>query len=194
MAILDPVNDKPKYFPNVAATGDELQGLIDVAQSFVESPHGCDRELEQHTEVILRPVYGLVSFLPYTSLTPTTVEVRGGARSDGFRITHDWTTLTTDDWELYGSRIQFLTMGWEEVKVEATVGYDFTAVGDRDVDTIKGVAGRIVQWFDNKVSEGLLTYRLNPGDPSLDEETFTYNTGHLKLLLQPLVRFRPLIL
>lgn len=165
--LLDPA-DKPLFFPDVDLAGDALTGAIVYAQALAESAFGANRPLELQQYVLTLPVQAGRVFLPFSPVSISSVEIRGGAfLYDGWgRFFLDWQMISADSWELDSDIGQILLRSFgHEARVTFDAGYDFSGT-DPPVPEIKSCVGRVLSHIVNN-RLGLSSYQADSVDSAL---------------------------
>lgn len=188
--------DQPTYFPNVAQSGAALTGLLAVAQSLCESSWGANRPLDQQqfTEIIsINPLTrtGNLPNVPVLSSPAPVVSVRVSRDSWGRVTTSSWFTLDSGgfsvDYEI--GQLNLFSMA-TEAKVSYTAGFDFTQTS-QEIQTIKAIAGVVVDWAARRFYGQLDSYLSNPPAGAVESFNMVRPDTYLEVALRPLKKYAP---
>jgi hypothetical protein len=192
--------DKTKYYPEVTATGDTLDGLIAIVQGIIEGDDGTNRPLEQIENVEIIKIHSRSRFVRLERLpivTIASIEVRG-AQNQWQLSSLDWQLVTSDqvviDYET--GQINFLGDSWglisnySEAKITYTAGYDFSSTTDPDVLKIKAIAGRALSYIFANGPQGISSLSTQTSATNSTATVYA-GTSYLGLMLTPLGKYKP---
>ncbi len=201
--ILTP-DDEPIYFPNIGLEGDALDGCLRRTQAFVESYMGCGRPIEPRLYVenllVRQPTWqtaplsdqpeGYYSSVLYTRYHPLLLgvtprlEVRTVRDSWGRNRVSEWTSVSSDLFEVDPAGRLRVNVYCDEVRFTYTAGIDFTNLDDPAVVEIKAIAGMIAI---------RLSARADIESSRANDESYLYQdfNDYLRTVLMPLKRYYP---
>jgi hypothetical protein len=165
MAILTS-SDQAVFFPNVTATGDELEGLIFAAQAMCESTYGADRPLDVYEYSDVVPVYSSgIAFIKRSPLIDVSaIVVRRSPQDDwqsvdsaAYGIDYDtcqvnFKYLPVSSSSNFGSLRNSSTR--TEARIVYTSGFDFSTDTTQEANNIRSVCGKVVTYMKQPIAIG----------------------------------------
>lgn len=197
MAILTSA-DQDVFFPNVTATGDELDGLIIAAQAMCESTYGADRPLDVYEYSDVVPVYSSgIAFIKRSPLIDVSAIVVRRSPQD------DWQAVDSAaysiDYDICQVNFKYLPVGSSsnfgslrnsstrtEVRIVYTSGFDFDTDTSQETNAIRVICGKIVSYLEKPVAVGEASVTNTDGFQS-----YTTLGSYLSVFLAPLARYKP---
>ena len=141
--------DKAIFFPRVAATGNELTGLILATQTMIEAKIGRTLEIKNYVQTT--KTVNAIAQIQYTPVVAITkVETRQLRRNPysytrSFSSRNSWVEMPTDGYEFdeENQRIELLSSGSYldspqskiEIRITYTAGFDFTDNTEEDIES-----------------------------------------------------------
>ena len=197
MAILTS-SDQAVFFPNVTATGDELDGLILAAQAMCESTYGADRPLDVYEYSDVVPVYSSgIAFIKRSPLIDVTAIVVRRSPQD------DWELVDTGaysiDYDTCQVNFKYLPVGSSsnfgglrnsstrtEARIVYTSGFDFDTDTSQEANNIRSVCGKVVSYMEKPPSAGQQSVTDASGFQS-----YVPLDNYFGIFLLPLAKYKP---
>jgi hypothetical protein len=197
MAILTSA-DQDVFFPNVTATGDELDGLIIAAQAMCESTYGADRPLDVYEYSDVVPVYSSgIAFIKRSPLIDVSaIVVRRSPQDDWQAVDSAAYSINYDTCQVnfkylpVGSSSNFGSLRNSstrtEVRIVYTSGFDFDTDTSQEANNIRSVCGKVVSYMEQPIGTGQQSVTDASGFQS-----YTALDNYFGIFLLPLAKYKP---
>jgi hypothetical protein len=196
MAILTSA-DQDVFFPNVTATGDELDGLIIAAQAMCESTYGADRPLDVYEYSDVVPVYSSgIAFIKRSPLIDVSAIVVRRSPQDDWQAV-DSATYSID-YDTCQVNFKYLPVGSSrnfgsprsstrtEARIVYTSGFDFATDTSQEANNIRSVCGKVLKYMEQPIAIGEASVTDSTGFQS-----YVPLSNYLSIFLAPLTKYRP---